>query len=143
MVTFASYTTWKQGRKFFDQEIEALYKVLSEKQPGYDVYVVSSNKEEDIFIVRTITDRSLGAFYLFDQKADDLTKLADRNPWLKEEQLSEMQPIEYMSRDGLTIHGYLTLPKGKAAKNLPMVVNPHGGPWVRDEWDLTRKAIPG
>ncbi|HXC62232.1 MAG TPA: prolyl oligopeptidase family serine peptidase, partial [Nitrospiria bacterium] len=134
VITFASYTTWKQGRQFFDPESEGLYKALSEKLPGYDVYVVSSNKEEDMFIVRTITDRSLGAFYLFDQKADDLTKLADRNPWLKEEQLSEMQPIEYTSRDGLTIHGYLTLPKGKPVKNRPMVVNPHGGPWVRDEW---------
>src|SRR5580692_3479632 len=134
VITFASYTTWKQGRQFFDPESEALYKVLSEQLPGYDVYVVSSNKEEDMFIVRTITDRSLGAFYLFDQKAGDLTKLADRNPRLKEEQLSEMQPIEYSSRDGLTIHGYLTLPKGKVPKNLPMVVNPHGGPWVRDEW---------
>ncbi len=134
VITFASYTTWKQGRQFFDPESEALYKALSEKLPGYDVYVVSSNKEEDMFIVRTITDRSLGAFYLFDQKANGLTKLADRNPWLKEEQLSEMQPVEYRSRDGLTIHGYLTLPKGKPAKNLPMVVNPHGGPWVRDEW---------
>ena len=45
-----------------------------------------------------------------------------------------MKPIEYTSRDGLTIHGYLTLPKGKDAKNLPIVVNPHGGPWARDEW---------
>jgi dipeptidyl aminopeptidase/acylaminoacyl peptidase len=134
VLTSATYTTWKEERKFFDPEFEAIYKSLNEKLPGYDVYVVSSNKEEDTFIVRTITDRSLGAFYLYDSKSGELTKLADRNPWLKEDQLSEMKPIEYTSRDGLTIHGYLTLPKGKAAKNLPVVVNPHGGPWVRDEW---------
>ena len=75
-----------------------------------------------------------GHFTFLTKKPVTLTKLADRNPWLKEEQLSKMQPIEYTSRDGLTIHGYLTLPKGKAAKNLPIVVNPHGGPWARDEW---------
>ena len=134
VLTSATYTTWKEERNFFDPESEALYKTLNEKLPGYDVYVVSSNKEEDTFIVRTITDRSLGAFYLYDSKSGDLTKIADRNPWLKEDQLAEMKPIEYTSRDGLTIHGYLTLPKGKVAKNLPIVVNPHGGPWARDEW---------
>jgi dipeptidyl aminopeptidase/acylaminoacyl peptidase len=134
VITSASYTTWKEQRAFFDPESEALYKTLNEKLPGYDVYIVSSNKEENIFIVRTITDRSLGAFYLYDAKSDELSKLADRNPWLQEDQLSEMKPIEYKSRDGLTIHGYLTLPKGKLAKNLPIVVNPHGGPWVRDNW---------
>jgi dipeptidyl aminopeptidase/acylaminoacyl peptidase len=134
VITSATYTTWKEERQFFDPVSETLYKNLEEKLPGYDVYVVSSNKDEDMFIVRTITDRSLGAFYLYDSKSSELTKLADRNPWLKEDQLSEMKPIEYTSRDGLTIHGYLTLPKGKAAKDLPIVVNPHGGPWARDEW---------
>lgn len=48
-----------------------------------------------------------------------------------------MTPITYTSRDGLTIEGYLTLPKGytmETAKKLPVVVNPHGGPWARDTW---------
>ena len=45
-----------------------------------------------------------------------------------------MEPLSYVSRDGLTINGYLTLPKGVKPQNLPLVVNPHGGPWVRDEW---------
>ena len=45
-----------------------------------------------------------------------------------------MIPIKYKSRDGLTIHGYLTLPVGSDGKNLPVVVNPHGGPWARDTW---------
>src|ERR1700730_11451170 len=134
VITTATYTTWKEEQKFFDPESETLYKTLNAKLPGYDIYVVSSNRDEDIFIVRTITDRSLGAFYLYDAKSGDLSKLADRNPWLQEDQLSEMKPIEYSSRDGLTIAGYLTLPKGRVAKNLPIVVNPHGGPWVRDNW---------
>jgi len=48
--------------------------------------------------------------------------------------MAGMKPVQYKSRDGLTIHGYLTLPKGTAPKNLPVVVNPHGGPWTRDNW---------
>jgi dipeptidyl aminopeptidase/acylaminoacyl peptidase len=134
VITIATYTTWKEEREFFDPVAEALYNTLAGKLPGYDVYIVSANKEEDTFIVRTISDRSLGAFYLYDSKSGDLTKIADRNPWLKEDELAEMKPIEYAARDGLTIHGYLTLPKGKPAKELPIVVNPHGGPWVRDSW---------
>src|SRR5258708_789478 len=45
-----------------------------------------------------------------------------------------MKPTEYTSRDGLKVHGYLTLPKGSEAKKLPVIVNPHGGPWARDVW---------
>ena len=63
-----------------------------------------------------------------------LTKLVDVAPWLKESELAPMKPVEYKSRDGLTIHGYLTLPLGREAKNLPVVINPHGGPWYRDTW---------
>lgn len=63
--------------------------------------------------------------------------MADIAPWIKEEEMCAMNPITYTSRDGLTIEGYLTLPKGytmENAKNLPVVVNPHGGPWARDSW---------
>jgi dipeptidyl aminopeptidase/acylaminoacyl peptidase len=48
--------------------------------------------------------------------------------------MAEMKPITYTSRDGITINGYLTLPVGREAKNLPVVINPHGGPWARDNW---------
>ena len=134
VITSVSFTTWKEQRKFFDPSTEQLYRTLEQKLPGYDVYVISPNRNEDVFIVRTITDRSLGSFYLFDSHSGTLTKLADRNPWLKEDELAEMKPVSFTSRDGLTIHGYLTLPKGMTPKNLPIVVNPHGGPWARDEW---------
>ena len=54
--------------------------------------------------------------------------------------MADMKPITYTSRDGLTIHGYLTLPKGREAKDLPVVVNPHGGPWARDGWGFNNEA---
>ncbi|MFI5171192.1 MAG: alpha/beta hydrolase family protein, partial [Chitinophagales bacterium] len=57
-------------------------------------------------------------------------------PWLKEEDLAQIKPVSYKSRDGLTINGYLTLPVGSDGKNLPVVINPHGGPWARDSWFL-------
>jgi dipeptidyl aminopeptidase/acylaminoacyl peptidase len=48
--------------------------------------------------------------------------------------MAEMKPVRYTARDGLVIRGYLTLPKGVPAKNLPVIINPHGGPWARDNW---------
>lgn len=134
VLTAAVYTTWKTERKFFDREAEDIYKRLEAKLPGMEVFVTSSNKDEDRFVVRTMSDRSLGGFYLYDVKADELTKLADRAPWLNQDDLAEMKPIRYQARDGLTINGYLTLPKGAEPKDLPVVVNVHGGPWARDDW---------
>lgn len=66
--------------------------------------------------------------------ARELTPLFDASPWLREDELVQMQPISYTSRDGLTIHGYLTVPTGVQPRNLPLLLNPHGGPWLRDSW---------
>jgi dipeptidyl aminopeptidase/acylaminoacyl peptidase len=134
VVTFAAFDTWKTERKFFDQQSEAMYKTLAEKLPGYEVEVVANDKAEDKFIVMASNDRSPGSRNLFDAKTGTLTKLVDVAPWLKESELAPMKPVEYKSRDGLTIHAYLTLPLGREAKNLPVVINPHGGPWFRDTW---------
>ncbi|HYF03978.1 MAG TPA: S9 family peptidase [Patescibacteria group bacterium] len=134
VLTAISYTTWKRERKFLDAQTEELFKRLAQKLGKYEIGIADMDKAEEIFIVRTWSDRSLGAYYIYDFKADVLKKLADLSPWLNEDDLCEMKPIQYQSRDGLTIHGYLTLPKGVEPKGLPVVVNPHGGPWVRDTW---------
>jgi dipeptidyl aminopeptidase/acylaminoacyl peptidase len=130
----AFYTTWKRERHFFDSQFKTIYDRLRQRLPQYEVSIVDTNLEEDLFIVRTYSDRSLGAYYLYEAARRRLTKLAEVSPWLKERKLCEVKPIEYQSRDGLTIHGYLTLPRNQKAQNLPIVVNPHGGPWSRDIW---------
>lgn len=132
--TTISYVTWKREHKFVDAQVKALYERLERDLGAYEVVITSTNKAEDKFIVRTYSDRSLGSFYFYDQKADKLEKIVDVSAWLKEDQLAEMKPVQYTSRDGFKINGYLTLPKGLEHKNLPVVVNPHGGPWARDAW---------
>ena len=134
VLTTISYTTWKRFRKFLDAETEAMFKDLEAKLPGYEVTVTSANRNEDKFIVATFGDKSRGQRYLYDKNTKKLDLLADVSPWLPAAELADMKPIQYKSRDGLTIHGYLTLPKGVPAKNLPVVVNVHGGPWARDNW---------
>jgi dipeptidyl aminopeptidase/acylaminoacyl peptidase len=129
-----SWTTDLEKEHFFDAEAESMKKTLQEKLPGYLVNIGSKNKAEDKFMIRTYSDKSRGAYYMYDKTSGELTKLAELTPWLKETDLCDMKPISYQSRDGLKISGYLTLPKGYDPKNLPVVINPHGGPWARDYW---------
>ena len=131
----ATYYTDKLHRIFLDKEIENIYKKIEAKLPkNIEIALVSNNKEEDVLVIRTYSDKTLGSYYLYDVKKDHIKKLAEVSPWIKANEMSEMIPIQYTSRDGLTIHGYLTIPKVAKAKNLPVVINPHGGPWARDYW---------
>jgi dipeptidyl aminopeptidase/acylaminoacyl peptidase len=129
-----SFTSWKREYEIWDDEYKEISDFLEAELEGYEVAVTGNNKDEDKFLVRTYSDKSLGAYYFYDAKKKDLQKLVDVSPWLKEEYMADQKPVIYKTRDGLTIHGYLTLPKGVEAKNLPVVVNPHGGPWYRDSW---------
>ncbi len=134
VLTEIGYVTWRREHKVLDARWKELYAALEEKLPGQEIFITSYDKKEELFTVRVINDRSLGAYYLFNLPKSKLVKLSDVSPWLTEDQLVSMRPIKYTSRDGLTIHGYLSLPKGREPKNLPVVVNPHGGPWHRDVW---------
>ena len=134
VLTLAVYQTDKPQYKFFDAQTETLFKKLTAKLPGYDLALQGSNRDENKFIVAAYNDRTPGSRYLYDAASDTLSKLADLNPSLPESGMARVQPISYQSRDGLTIHGYLTLPAGRDPKNLACIVNPHGGPWARDGW---------
>jgi dipeptidyl aminopeptidase/acylaminoacyl peptidase len=133
-LTYADYLVDKVERKFFDEATQAIYAHVEQKLPGMEVTLQTSDKAEDKFIVSGSNDRTPGARYIYDAKADSLSKLAEINPKIPEAAMAPMKPITYTSRDGLTIHGYLTVPVGREAKNLACVVNPHGGPWARDSW---------
>jgi dipeptidyl aminopeptidase/acylaminoacyl peptidase len=137
--TEAQFVTWKRERKFFDAEMQAIHADLERQLQGYEIDLQSSNKDETLFVVAAWNDRTQGVRYLYDVATKTLTKLAEIAPWLDENELAEMKPITYQARDGLTIHGYLTLPRG-GGKNLPMVVIAHGGPWARDVWGYDPEA---
>ncbi len=134
IITGVMFTTDKRHYHFFDEQRKQLQKELQKRLPNYEVVVTSMNRNEDKVMVRTYSDKSRGSYYFYDLNSKEFRKLADVSPWLKEEYMASMKPIKFTSRDGLTIHGYLTLPRGVEPKNLPVVVNPHGGPWFRDTW---------
>jgi dipeptidyl aminopeptidase/acylaminoacyl peptidase len=137
VLTSASYTSWKRERHFFDEQTKKLYERLEQDLGEYELGISGYNKAEDMFIVRTYSDRSLGAYYLYDLEEDKLEKIQEVSPWIDENEMAKVFPIRYTARDGLVINGYLTLPNGldmETASELPVVVNVHGGPWARDNW---------
>ncbi len=137
VLTSASFTSWKRERHFFDDDTKKLFERLNKELGEYELGISSINKNEDVYIIRTYSDRSLGAYYIYDKTTDKIEKITDVSPWIDESEMAKSFPIKYQSRDGLTINGYLSLPKGyttETAKNLPFIVNPHGGPWARDGW---------
>ena len=134
VLTEVVYSDWKAQRKVVDPVTAAIYADLAKQLPGYDVGLQNATKDETRFIVAAYNDRTQGARYVYDARRKTLSKLGDIQPWLAEADMAVMKPIQYKARDGLVINGYLTLPVGVEAKNLPVVVNPHGGPWARDIW---------
>jgi dipeptidyl aminopeptidase/acylaminoacyl peptidase len=128
-------STAKNEQIFLDTNAAHLHADLIQKLgTSNEVYLLNHDVREAKYIVRTISDQNLGSTYLYELKTKRLTKIADRAPWLQNRQLCEQMPIAFRAKDGLLIHGYLTLPVGRPARNLPVVVNPHGGPWLRDYW---------
>lgn len=134
-ITEVSYVTDRLRRHFFDAATERVYRHAGARTPGLtEIFLQSATRAEDKFIVGAASDRTPGGRYIYDAKADTLTLLAEINPKIPAADMAPMQPVKYTSRDGLTIHGYLTLPVGREPKALPCIVNPHGGPWARDVW---------
>ena len=136
VLTSAYYVFDKKYSHFFDKGTEEVFNKLQKKIGEYEISVNSKTKDEDKFIIKASSDRMQGKYYFYDAKADKLEEIHQVANWLKEEELAQMKPISYVSRDGLTINGYLTLPVGVEAKNLPIIINPHGGPWARDFWQF-------
>jgi dipeptidyl aminopeptidase/acylaminoacyl peptidase len=124
-----------------DKAFEKDYIEVKKKLGGnLELNFQSSTKDEQTWIISTGSDIDPGTVYLYSRKSKDLTKLYTVRENLPREAMSEMKPIRYKSSDGLEIPAYLTLPKGLEAKNLPLIVFPHGGPWARDSWGFNGYA---
>ncbi|HEY9488112.1 MAG TPA: S9 family peptidase, partial [Chryseosolibacter sp.] len=140
VLTNVNFENEKPGILFLDEGTQTLYEKIQSQIPDYHFQIARKNKDEDKLLIYAYSDRYYGGYYFYDVKADRFEKLADQKPWLKEDNMAEVKTVKYTSRDGLTIPAYLTLPKGLEAKGLPVVINPHGGPWARDSWGFNPEA---
>jgi dipeptidyl aminopeptidase/acylaminoacyl peptidase len=149
---FATIDPGYQEQKFFDNAASKMMEkmmingtndgagLLSLKPSSFSLSSVSSDGMLMTGLVMTATG---GANVLVDLNANKVTVIADslRGRIHAQSGLPTQTPISFKSRDGLTIHGYLTLPVGVAPKKLPTVLFVHGGPWHRDTWGSEPQAM--
>jgi dipeptidyl aminopeptidase/acylaminoacyl peptidase len=129
-----SYNDDKVRIEWKDKQFKADYDFIKKQLGDREIGFGSSTKDEQVWIVSSFSDTDPGTTWLYDRKTKNLTTLYQVREKLPRTALAQMKPIRYKSSDGMEIPAYLTLPKGVEAKNLPLVVVPHGGPWGRDNW---------
>ncbi|WP_340203313.1 S9 family peptidase [Ascidiimonas sp. W6] len=119
-----------------------LHKNITKEFPQYSYSIADVTDDESKYLVFLQSDKLYGAYYSYNAKTEKFDLLFNLMPQLKEEDMSEMKPISFKSRDGLTIHGYITLPKAALqGQKVPLIVNPHGGPQgIRDSWGFNPEA---
>ena len=130
-------------RHYFDSDEKALRNRIKAHFPHHKVGVADTDKAEENLLLYVGSDRTRGAYYFYNVQEDKPRLLAETAPWLCEEDLVEMHPVCYTTRDGLEIEAYLSLPHGytpDTAKGLPTIINPHGGPWARDKWGFSSET---
>ncbi len=127
----------KPTNVFFDKMYERLYAMIDDAIPDSSNYISDFDDSGTKLIIHSISDRHSPQYFLLDLKAGAMEPLGDIFPNLAQVYLPEQRPIEYEANDGYTIHGYLYLPEGyKDGDKVPLIVNPHGGPWGRDKWGI-------
>ena len=124
------------NRRIYPKTKEAKHdlEVIRKQIPKGEIAFTSTTEDMRYQTVAVTSDVDPGSVYLFDSKEGKVELLYKSRPDLPSENLTERKPIRYKARDGLMIPAYLTLPKGVPAKQLPVVIYPHGGPWARDMW---------
>jgi len=120
---------------WIDPDFEKLHRQIESSLPNTVHLITQISDDGSRVIFNSYSDRDPGVYYLFDRKRQKLSELAVIRPQIDPEQMATMKPVTYAARDGLVLHGYLTLPVGREPKNLPLIVHPHGGPYgPRDRW---------
>jgi dipeptidyl aminopeptidase/acylaminoacyl peptidase len=133
------YTKQRTEYVFIDAKTKSDFEILQTIRRG-DISGISQSLDDNRWIVRFVSDDAPVSWYLYDRPTQKATLLFSARPQLEKYTLSAMKPIEFKARDGMKLYGYLTMPTGLGAKNLPMVEFVHGGPWSRDEWGYNAYA---
>ncbi|MEW6325768.1 MAG: S9 family peptidase, partial [Nitrospirota bacterium] len=116
-----------------DKTIAADFAALAKIRKG-QFAVTSRDLADRRWVIASNADVGPVRYYLYDRSSKKAELLFSEQSALESHALAAMKPIRFRSRDGLTLHGYLTTPAGVPAKRLPAVVLVHGGPWLRDLW---------
>jgi dipeptidyl aminopeptidase/acylaminoacyl peptidase len=130
-----SYAADRTRFVWFDDDMRKLHAKLEASLPDTVHRARQFNADGSKIIYLSSSDRDPGVYYLYDRTKQKLEELAVIKPGIDPEKMAAMKPVTFTARDGLLVHGYLTLPRGAPGRNLPLILHPHGGPFgIRDEW---------
>ena len=130
-----SYQADKPVDVYFDGYFQSVKKSLEAVFPGERISLSDWSQDLSKFLVNVRSDTNPGASYMFDINKGSLSLISDFAPWMKDYKLAKMEPFTYTARDGLKLHGYITLPPNyKKGTKIPFILHPHGGPNARDYW---------
>lgn len=128
-----SYSGDDFRREWLDPQIARWRNQLNEALPGKWVTILDITPDRSRLLVLESGPADPGALYIFTPEERQLAMFAEYRPQVPAPMLAEPRAIRYDARDGTSIHAYLTLPRGRAPKDLPLIVHPHGGPFgIRD-----------
>jgi len=116
-----------------DESIRADIEAIKKLDHG-DFSIVNRDNDDDTWLISYQKDNGPVSYYSYERDTKVGKFLFNHRSDLNNYTLAPMEPYSFTSRDGLTIHGYITYPPKRVKKNLPMVLNVHGGPWGRDTW---------
>ncbi len=134
------YTTDRGRIHYLNEDWAAIQAGIDEAFPDTVNNFTSIDRADNRLIVAASADRVPPTYYLYDRGTNKLSFLVKSMPWVEPAKMAEVKYVSYKARDGEVIHGYLTVPAGKEAKDLPLIVHPHGGPYgVRDGWGFNRE----
>lgn len=131
---YAAYHTSKYQIQSLSKEIDKLKQVVHSNLNNQAFRIINFNVDENKFLIKTITDKNYGAYYIYNSDSSTLKLISEENKSIDKNILSDVNPISFKSRDNLELSGYLTLPKHKE-KSCPLIVIASSSPWVRTTWD--------
>lgn len=129
-----SFTDDRDRVEWFDADSKKLQGQIDRAVPHLQAWVTSRSRDNQRMLILGTAPHDPGVYFMLDRKTQQMAILAARQQGVPPEMLAETRAVRYKARDGKEIPAYLTLPKGRAAKDLPLIVYPHGGPYgVRDK----------
>lgn len=133
----AYYTDDRKRVVWFDPRYKSLQKRLENALKGKDVRIVSRAENGSRAIVWAGHEDDPGGYYIYTAAKATLDPFSAIRAGLDPADLASPKPVTYTTRDKQQIHAYLTLPRGRTTKKLPLILLPHGGPYgVRDSLDF-------
>lgn len=138
-----SYIDERMRARYMDPRLREVQQVLEESFGAGNIHLSSADRPRQNIIFRVAAPNQAGGYYLFNTESGDVRHIGWVNTELRDVALNPVRTIRYRASDGQSIQAVLTLPRNRQARNLPLIVLPHGGPWARDyeTWDIWAQPL--